>query len=288
LLFSPPAWGQQTSLSQPSEDIINAVIAGDWSFVRSKSIEWVSRDSRSAVAMLLADTATSVTRDFDGRFKALSYYDYPYSDPKALEKLTEWVNSLLRSNEKNENILILMSTLQMKGYKNITEATQIFEQARNLSPDNEYVLINLGNSYGSNNRTQEARDIFENVLKKNTASAGALNGLGMIAMSRKDMAEAATMFEKAVKTKGVGPMEYFNLGSLYYHQKRFQAACQLLEKAVVLSPKMIDARFNLAGIYYTLQRKQDCIEQLKIIVEIDSTSTTGTRAKNNLSSFGVK
>ena len=285
-LLLPPVWAQQASLLQPSDKIINAIATGDWNLVRTESITWISRDSRSGLALFLADVGTSVTGEFDANFKSLMKYDYPYSDQEARDQLTAWVDSLLKTNGRNANFLVLKASLQVKGYGNMAAAAKFFEQARKYSPDNEFVLINLGNYYGSTNRTKEAKELFGNVLKKNPASAGALNGLGMLAMSRKDMAEAAAMFEKAVKSKGAGPMEWFNLGSLYYYQKRLQEGRNALEKAVELSPKMIDARFNLAGIYYALGRKSDCIEQLKQIVDIDPTSTTGTRARNNLRSLG--
>jgi len=286
LLMLPPVWAQQALSPQPSEQIINAITTGDWNRVRTESIEWISRDPRSGVAIFLADVATSVTHDYDAKFKTLMKYDYPYSDPSARDRVAAWVDSLLKSNDKNAHYLILKAALQVKAYGNMKTATRLFEQARDLAPDNEYVLINLGNSYGSINRVKDAKDLFNNVLKHNPNSSGALNGLGMLAMSRKDMVKAATLFEKAVKAKGAGPMEWFNLGSLYYYQKRLQQARQALERAVDLSPKMIDARFNLAGTYYALGKKQDCIKQLKEIVEIDPTSTTGTRARNNLRSLG--
>jgi tetratricopeptide (TPR) repeat protein len=287
ILLVRPVLAEQAGSPQPPVQVItNAVIAGDWKLVRTEAIAWVSREPRAGIAIFLADVSTSVTHNFDEKFKTLMKYDYPYSDPNAREQVATWVESLLKLNDKNANVLILQAAVQVKVYENMAAATRLFEQARDLAPDNEYVLVNLGNGYGVNNRLKEAKDLFDKVLKNNPGSAGALNGLGMLAMSRQDMIEAMTMFEKAAKAEGAGPMEWFNLGSLYYYQKRLPEARKALEKAVDLSPKMIEARFNLAGTYYSLDRKQDCIEQLKKIVEIDPTSTTGTRARNNLRSLG--
>ena len=71
----------------------------------------------------------------------------------------------------------------------------------------------------------------------------------------------------------------------YCSQKRLPQARNALEKAIEMSPKLIEARFNLAGTYYSLGMKQEAIEQLKKIVEIDPESRTGRRAQNNLRSL---
>ena len=286
LLLTPHVWARQASPPKPSKQIINAITTGDWNQVRTESIAWASRDPRSEIALFLADVSTSVTRDFDTKFKILTNYDYPYSEASARDRIAAWVDSLLKANDRNANYLILKAALQIKGFENMRTATGLFEQAREFAPDNEFILINLGNSYGSANRSKDAKEVFDKVLRNNPSSAGALNGLGMLAMSRRDMTKALSMFQRAVKANGAGPMEWFNLGSLYYYQKRLQEARQALEKAIDLSPKMIEARFNLAGKYYALGRKSDCIKQLRRIVDIAPTSKTGTRARNNLRSLG--
>ncbi len=288
VLLLTPVQAQQISLAQPSNKIMDAVTIGDWHLVRAESITWHSLDSDAKLALFLADVATSVTHEFDTAFKTLTKYDVPYSELKTCAQLNTWVDSLLKSNNENTNFLILKASLQIKGYNDMTAAGTFFEQARTASLDNEFVLINLGNWYGSSNRTKDAKEMFDIVLKKNSSSAGALNGLGMLAMSKKNMSVAKTLFEKAVKSNGAGPMEWFNLGSLYYYQKQLQDAQQALEKAVKLSPKMVEARFNLAGTYYATGQKSDCIEQLKTIVEIAPTSATGKRASKNLEALGLK
>jgi tetratricopeptide (TPR) repeat protein len=280
------SWAQQDSSIQPSEQIITAITSGNWNLVRTESIAWAKKDQRSGIALFLADITTSVTHNFDTKFVTLMKYDYPYNDRTATAQISDWIESILKTDEKNVNFLILKAALQVKAYENMDKANQLFEKARELSPDNEYILINLGNGYGSKNRTAEARELFDKVLKQNPSSAGALNGIGMLAMSRQDMKEAEKMFAKAVKAKGAGPMEWFNLGSAYSYQKKSKEAARALEKAIALSPKMIDARFNLAATYYAMGKKQACIEQLKKIVEIDPSSQTGTRARNNLRSLG--
>ena len=286
LLLIPLVRAQQASPPKPPEQIIKAITTGDWNLVRTESIAWASRAPHSEIALFLADVSTSVTRDFDTKFKLLTKYDYPYSEANARDRIAAWVDSLLKADDRNANYLILKAALQIKGFENMRTATRLFEQAREFAPDNEFILVNLGNSYGSANRTNEAKEVFDKVLRNNPSSAGALNGLGMLAMSRRDMTEAISMFQKAVKATGAGPMEWFNLGSLYYYQKRLQEARQALEKAIDLSPKMIEARFDLAGTYYALGRKSDCIKQLRKIVDIDPTSKTGTRARNNLRALG--
>ena len=281
-----PCWAQQASFSQPPEKIIKAISVGDWKLVRTESIDWIDKDPRSSIAIFLLDTANSITHQFDGKFKTLLKYDYPYSDQGARGQIAVWVKSLLKKNEKNPNFLILNAAFQVKAFSNMNLATQFFEQAIEIKPNDEFISINLGNIYGLSNRSEKAEELFKNVLKHNHNSAGALNGLGMLAMSRKDMTEALIMFEKSVEAISAGPMEWFNLGSLYYYQKRLQKARPALEKAIALSPKMIEARFNLAGVYYALGRKADCIKQLRKIVDIDPTSDIGKRAQNNLRSLG--
>jgi len=277
-----------TPKAAPTALLLTALTDGRWDIVHRDAIAWSVRDPNSEIALFLADVATSVTGNYDTDFKVLLKYDYPYSDNKAIDNLGTWIDTLVDSDVKNPNFLILKASLEVKTRGNTKKATEIFESILKLVPKNEFVIITLANSYGIQGRNTEAKALFDQALQLNPESAGAFDGLGVMATSRGDIKEAEKMFTKAVSMKRAGPIAWFNLGSIYYSQKQFPKACPALEKAVTLSPKMIDARFNLSGTYYSLGRKQDCIDQLKKIVEIDPDSTTGRRAANNLRQLGVE
>ena len=277
---------QQSSTERKADDeLAAAVLQGKWKQVGDEARKLLATEPKAELALFLADVAVAITRDFSPERTSLTQYDFPYSDREAAQRLSTWIDQLVTA-EENVPVMILRATMAVKADSDSEKALALFEQARRLAPEDEFILDNVANGYGARNRTTEAKGILDQMLKANPQSSRALNGLGMLAMSRRDMGEAERLFKKAVTMRGAGPMEWSNLGSLHYAQKQLAEARVALEKAVSLSPSLIDARFNLAGTYHALGRRSDCKDQLRRIVKIAPTSATGRRAKKNLRALG--
>jgi len=286
LLFASIACGQESKPQvDQSKAVVSAIERGEWRRALEVAKEWTQREPKSAIAAYVVDLAVDVLDD--ASTPALTQYDFPYSDKRAMSDLESWAKSLLKRDPKNPNLLVLNAMLYSpKAFADVNQCVRLLEKAVVAAPKNAFVLEGLGSAYGAQGQFDLAIETLEKAIALNPKSSGAYTNLGVAFLKKRDASKAEQALKKAVEVNELDPMAWFNLGSFYAERGRTREAKPALEKAIELMPKLLEARWNLGGIYYNSGQRSKAIEQLRKIIEIASDSPMGQRAKQMLRSLG--
>lgn len=285
LLFASIACGQESKPRvHQSEALASAIERGEWRLALEAGTQWTQREPKSAIPVYVVDVATDVLDDWS--MPALTQYDFPYSDKKAMRDIEFWVKSLLTQDPDNPNLLVLNAMLcSPKGFADVNQFVRFLEKAVMLAPNNAYILDGLGSGYGAQGKFDLAIETLQKAIAANPKRSSAYTNLGVAFVNKGDVSKGEQLLKKAVEVNKVDAFAWFNLGSFYAERGRTREAKPALEKAIELMPKLLEARWDLGGTYYNLGQCKKAIEQLKKIIQIAHDSAMGQQAKRMLKSF---
>ena len=135
----------------------------------------------------------------------------------------------------------LGSTYKKK--KDYSNAVLFYHIALELEPDNLETIINLGISYESSGRHQDALQVFENAAAKNLRSVDLYNNWGISAFSSGMLDKAIEYLQEAIKIDPEHPESHYNLGIAYGSKGLSSEARKEMALAIRLREKS-----NLRGV----------------------------------------
>jgi tetratricopeptide (TPR) repeat protein len=257
---------------------------GAWAEARDAAKRLGTRGANAAVAAYLGDVANIV---LDDKATVLSEYDFPYSDKTALSGVRAWVESLMRGDPTNPNVILASALLYSpKGFPDSSKMVALLEKAKAQAPGNAFVLEALGSGYGAQGEFDQAVAALQSAIKINPKSSGAWTNLGVAYLKKGNTAEAEKALKRAIEVNANDGTAQFNLGSYYAERNMNEQARPILEKAIQCMPKLMEARWNLGGVYFKSGERQKAVEQLKEMIRIAPDSPMGSRAKQMLSRLG--
>ena len=109
--------------------------------------------------------------------------------------------------------------------------------ALELDPDNLEAMVNLGISYESSGRHQEALRIFAGAAAKGFKSVDLYNNWGVSAFSLKMVDNSILYFQEAIKIDPEHPESHYNLGIAYGNKGLFSEARKEMARAMNLREK---------------------------------------------------
>ena len=132
------------------------------------------------------------------------------------------------------------------------EASDYFEKAQRLDPENALAQKNFGIALAGRGRLDEAIAHFQKVLEINPADLEVRNRLGNALAGRGRFDEAIAQFHKVLELRSDQAEAYNNLGVAFARQQRFGEAMGAVDKALELNPEYIEA-YNIRGMIYNEQ-----------------------------------
>ncbi len=158
---------------------------------------------------------------------------------KAIEANPQW----------NEPYISLANIFLVKG--DLAAASQEYQQGLKAIPNDESLLMHLGQSYEMAHDYDKAIATYEQVLTKNSANDVAANNLASLLADKADAQSLKRARELAVRFQS-SPHPAFvdTLGWVYYKSGDADKALTLFEKVVNQAPAVPIFRYHLGMAYY--------------------------------------
>jgi tetratricopeptide (TPR) repeat protein len=115
-----------------------------------------------------------------------------------------------------------------------------------ISPNDAYILAQLGEVLVRQDQSGEAEPYFRRSLEEDPSTISAWNGLGTILERRGKFAEAEECFRKSIELEPDRAESHYNLGNVLRQQNQIENSINALIRAVTLDPEFKLAHVHLA------------------------------------------
>jgi len=242
VLFVPLFLANCTTLSgvpdSTSIDLSSSYAVRSFESKKQLSQELETRDPRSYYNYLMALNAE---KDFQMEQAALHYKEVVRYDPAEERFHEKLVRLLLRTGQ-------------------LDEAVQASQTALAIFPQNEEILMTLGDILAGQGKADEAIELYDQVSRIASDNARAPLLKGSLLEEQGQYDRALEEYKKAALIESKNPLVQFYLGRAYLRDNQLQEAEKSLEKAVSLKPNLLQARQHYA---WALERQGRTIEALK-------------------------
>lgn len=113
---------------------------------------------------------------------------------------------------------------------NYNKALEFFLKANEIMPENDNILLSIGNAMHSLNRADEAYEYFQRELVINPSSYQSLRNIGIIKRERKQYEESINTFLKALEIEPYDRDSIENLADLYFMNKEYKLSYNYILK----------------------------------------------------------
>jgi len=144
---------------------------------------------------------------------------------------------------KKEEVIILLNS------KRIAEAKELLEEMIIGSPEDTFVLYNLGMCYSELGNYQASIETLEKCIEYDPVNSNAYVALGFSYMKASREKDAEEPFLKALEIDPKNIYALQNLGSLYAMEKNYVSAVNTFRKAELINPNYPNIIYGLALAY---------------------------------------
>ena len=136
-----------------------------------------------------------------------------------------------------------------------------------LSPENDYLWVNLGAIYRRAGQDNAAERSYRMALQLNPQSPSAMNNLVVLFSTTGDLQQAAVWEQQVVNYRRKNPYYYVYLGAEQEREGNYVAALDNYLEAI--SRKDDDAEFyyRAAKIYLTLEQRQESVRFMELAIK---------------------
>ena len=235
-------------------------------------------------------TAFQAKGDYDhserAYVKALEIDPQNVKAQAAKDGLTKLINE-----KKTQNLSAKALELQNSG--NFQEAITMYLAAISISPDDPFLIYNLGTAYQAAGDASNAYQSYQKALDKDKANQTYLDAIKQIKIelanpliqsavnkqTANDLIGAIADYTKALEYTPDDAQTYFNLATAHQANKQAEQAIQSYSKASVLDPKgQADAFFFLGTIYEEQRNNKLAIQSYQKYLQ---NAPTGSYAKDS-------
>lgn len=143
------------------------------------------------------------------------------------------------------------------------EAIDEYRAALALRPDNVDAHNALGVALAATGARDEALAEYRIALRLNPRSVNALTNLGIELANRGQSAEALALIQRAIDIDPKNPNAHYDLGVALVASDQLEPAMNEFRRAIQLNPDYADAYNNLGGVLAMQGRLAEAIEQFR-------------------------
>ena len=144
-----------------------------------------------------------------------------------------------------------------------SEATEAYQQAIRIKPDDIDTLNNLCVAYGMTERYHEAIEFCKRAIQFNPGLAEAYNNLGWSYHKVGRYQEAMESCKQAIRLKPDFAPAHYNLGNSYAALKRYGEAIESFKQTIRIKFDYAEGHLNLGAAYHQVGRYEEAIESYK-------------------------
>lgn len=182
------------------------------------------------------------------------------------ETIEDWTRALLENSLTEKELQTLFQESEKK--KQYDLMLQVALKLVQINPS-EHHWINLGYTYGLQNRIDKEIDAYQKALLKNPKNRTALMNTGLALLDQKQISKSQTYFLKISQLHPHDIEAWFHLGLTYEKQERWNEAAKAYQQATTLKPTYREAWLNLGGVYNSIKRPDLEIETYRKCLEFN-------------------
>ena len=164
--------------------------------------------------------------------------------------------------ESPNSIIYLEQAKALYNKKNFKNAEELLHKALEIEPDNQSVLLTLGQVYFAQNKKEECIELL-NKFSGDDKNPEFLNFCGAVENYKGNFKAARDFVLNAIKLAPKNDEYYFNLANIYYKQGDTTFAKQYYNHAIALNPNNKNYHFALANLYYSEKHYKRALEELQ-------------------------
>jgi tetratricopeptide (TPR) repeat protein len=216
---------------------------------------------------------------------AYGYYFDP-QNPRANLAIREVLTSLELNAEDSE--AQLLAGLIFLGRQDHLKAIKHFQHAIKIKPDYYFARNNLGVTYLSLERWDDAITIFEKLIRAPlyTQQGHAHNNLGWAWYKKGDLSRAAGAFLTATAVAPKLCPPYNNHAIVLLEQKRYARALRSIDRGIALCPTYAEAHFNRGRALSKLGQTAEARGAFSACMRKAGDSPLGDRCADHLGRLG--
>lgn len=150
----------------------------------------------------------------------------------------------------------------------LDEAARELLAVLRIDPNHVDALYNLGVIYGQQGRTDEAIREYQAALRLDPNYANPHCNLGVALLEQGRIDEAIREFQAALRIDPDWPLAHFNLGGAYWKKGNVDKACNEFRTALRIDPDYPEAHYKLGVIYARLGRLREARQEAKRALEL--------------------
>lgn len=190
----------------------------------------------------------------------------PWQQSKTGQATEVFQNAQHLEPEDPEILLRLGLALGQKG--RLDEAIASLERALRLRPVFFEALFNLGNLFLATNRFDAAVDCYRRSLRVRSQSAEAYSNLGSALMKRGQLEEARDSYHRALEIRPNESIILTNLGTVLHKLGQSDQAIATYRQALAVTPDLPDTLLNLGHAAHESNRLEDAEKSYQRALEI--------------------
>ncbi len=148
-------------------------------------------------------------------------------------------------------------------------AIEIFQKGLKDEPENEKLLLNLGNLYDDIGDYNKAIDVYKKILGMDDQNKTVWYNLGNSLRKNKEFYSAIKAYKRVIEIDVYQLNAWNNLGCVYYEIGEKENAIDILKKTLNVDSNYKLAWYNLACIYSQMREYDKSIQIFKKAIEID-------------------
>ena len=165
-------------------------------------------------------------------------------------------------NIKSENTAVILEQAKaLYRRQDFTKAEELAEKLYSKSPENQEVLLLLGQIYYALNKKDKCIALVQK-LSDNSENAELLNFCGLIEDYQGNYKKACKHLLKAIKLEPCNDKYHYNLANMYFKQGDTAFAKKYYNIAITLNPQNTNYHFALANLYYSEKHYKRALEEL--------------------------
>jgi tetratricopeptide (TPR) repeat protein len=169
--------------------------------------------------------------------------------------------------EIREKTHLSRGTAQLQ-LKNVAEARQDFEAARQVAPNDPLVYNSLALASLVESNAQDAISSYENALRVDATNFDALNGLISLHARNQELDKAHARVDQALAAyPNVASLHYLK-AQVYGYQRNIQSVEAELKRALELDPNYLLAYEALAALYINTKQEDRAIAEYQKIISL--------------------
>jgi tetratricopeptide (TPR) repeat protein len=137
-----------------------------------------------------------------------------------------------------------------------TEAENTFQEAVKMQPNNEDLLVTVGDFYLQMKKQDKAEETYKKILSLNENNENAYMGLGQLETLKGNWEKATQYFEKALAINPDNTNVAFNIGVSFYNQEKYKEAIPYLKKTIETETENKQL-YQILGICYVQSKMYD-------------------------------